>query len=459
MTPALPRLTYLVFDGGMAARAIRTSGFTVIKFAGQNGLRLAGNLILTRLLFPEAFGMMALVQVVLAGSAMVSDFGIKGSIVQDRRGDDPDFLNTAWTLQILRGVLLGGVIVLGAAPIAAFYNTPALADLLLVAAAIPVIQGFTSTRLATASRHMAIGHMVGLHLGAQAAGIAVMIVLALSVGSVWALMLGTLVAPILVAVLSHIVLPGIRNRLRLEPQALRRMFNFGKYIFLATAAGFVIAQGDKAVLAKFVSLSDLAIYNIGFFLATVPALLAQRLSHAVMFPLYARRPPDAAATNRNKINQARRLITGGLLAGLICLSLIGDALIGVLYDARYAGAGPLLVLIALAAMPSLITASYVSLPLAAGHAGRYALLMVAGAVIQFTLVLLGAWLFGLVGVAIAPALAALIFYPILIFGVCRDGGWDPIHDLAYHAVAAVAAVAIIMIQWDLLAVLFASAGL
>ena len=86
---------------------MRGSFLTVLNFGGHNILRLGSNLILTRILFPEAFGLMALVQVVLAGTEMFSDFGIRGSIVQSSRGDDPVFLNTAWTVQIGRGVLLG----------------------------------------------------------------------------------------------------------------------------------------------------------------------------------------------------------------------------------------------------------------------------------------------------------------------------------------------------------------
>jgi hypothetical protein len=63
------------------------------------------DLILTRLLFPEAFGLMALVQVFMGGLQMFSDLGVNMSIIQSKRGEDPDFLNTAWTFQILRGLI------------------------------------------------------------------------------------------------------------------------------------------------------------------------------------------------------------------------------------------------------------------------------------------------------------------------------------------------------------------
>jgi O-antigen/teichoic acid export membrane protein len=272
-------------------------------------------------------------------------------------------------------------------------------------------------------------------------------------------MIGTLVAPVLVAVLSHVVLPGIRNRIWLDRDALGRLFRFGRYVFLATIAGFFIAQGDKAVLAGVVSLGDFAVYNIAFFLASVPLLLARALDKAVMFPLYARRPPAASAANREKIGRARRLITGALLAGLGGLALTGDGLVQVLYDPRYHAAGPLMILIALAAMPGLITASYASLPLAAGHSGRYALLMVASAALNLALVILGARAYGMVGVILAPALGAVAFYPALIVLIRPYRSWDIRHDAGYFALAAVLAGSVVSVHHDRLASFLAAAGI
>ena len=87
----------------LTARVMRSSALTVGGFAFSQGLRLASNLILTRLLFPEAFGLMALVSVFMMGLQQFSDVGVSPAILQSKRGDERDFLDTAWTIQVLRG--------------------------------------------------------------------------------------------------------------------------------------------------------------------------------------------------------------------------------------------------------------------------------------------------------------------------------------------------------------------
>ena len=88
----------LTQGSGLMARATRSAGLNLMGFGTGQVLRLASNLILTRLLFPEAFGVMAMVSVFLMGLAMFSDVGVGPAIMQSKRGDDRDFLNTAWTI-------------------------------------------------------------------------------------------------------------------------------------------------------------------------------------------------------------------------------------------------------------------------------------------------------------------------------------------------------------------------
>ena len=71
-------------------------------------------------LFPQT----ALVGVILIGLALFSDFGIGPSIMPNKRGDAPALLNTAWTIQVLRGAGLSLGCCALARPAAVFYGEP-----------------------------------------------------------------------------------------------------------------------------------------------------------------------------------------------------------------------------------------------------------------------------------------------------------------------------------------------
>src|ERR1700677_394636 len=102
--------------------AVRGVAWTAVGFGGAQVLRFAFNLILTRLLYPELFGLMALAFTVITGLNLFSDFGTAAIVVCNPRGADREFLNTVWTLQILRGFVLAAVLFVVASPVAAFYR-------------------------------------------------------------------------------------------------------------------------------------------------------------------------------------------------------------------------------------------------------------------------------------------------------------------------------------------------
>ena len=156
---------------GLRRKAWRSSALTVLQSQGENLFRLVSNLVLTRLLVPEAFGLMAIVQVFIAGLIMFSDLGIRGSIVQNRRGDEPDFLNTAWTMQIIRGFLLWIGACLLSFPAAAIYDEPLLLQLLPVAGLTLIVTGFQTTNSYSAIRTLELGRVTVVELTAQVLGL------------------------------------------------------------------------------------------------------------------------------------------------------------------------------------------------------------------------------------------------------------------------------------------------
>ena len=147
--------------------AIRGTVWTIASYGASQLLRLGSNLILTRLLFPKLFGLMALINILIIGLHLFSDIGVGPSIIQNKRGNDPDFLNTAWSLQVIRGFGLWFFCVLIAWPVAKFYGEPQLFWLLPVVGISTMIAGFNSTSLFTLNREMALGKLAVFDLGTQ----------------------------------------------------------------------------------------------------------------------------------------------------------------------------------------------------------------------------------------------------------------------------------------------------
>lgn len=426
----------------LMARVARSASWIVLGYGASQGIRLASNLILTRLLFPEAFGLMALISVVTIGLTLFSDVGIAPSIAQSKRGDDPDFLNTAWSIQVVRGVLLWGVACLLAYPMAGFYGEPDLAQYLPIAALTLLIAGFNPTRIETAHRHLLMGRVTLLDLISQVIGIVAMIILALINPSVMALVAGGVIGAVAKLVLMHFLLPGAPNRFHWERAAGSELIAFGKWIFLSTVCWFFASQGDKAILGKFLRLETLGIYNIGYFLASFPLLLGQAVTSRVMIPVY-REGADPA-----RVARMRYAISGGIGAMLVVMALIGPWLAAFLYDARYLSSGAIIVVLAVGLIPQVIGITYDQAALAAGDSRRFFICAALRSGLQVVLLLIGAIYAGLIGALFGMTLAILLSHGVMIWLARSHDVWDRRHDALFGAVWLVMGSFALWLHWN-----------
>ncbi|GHF71708.1 oligosaccharide flippase family protein [Seohaeicola zhoushanensis] len=433
---------------GLKARALRGSSLTVLQIGGSNVLRLASNLILTRILFPEAFGLMALVQTFLQGMKMLSDSGVTPSIIRSKNSDDADFLNTAWTVQVCRGLILWLLTCILALPAAGFFDEPMLAQILPVTGLSLLISGFTTTKGATAQRDMRLGLQTAISIGTQAMGIAITVLLAWWLENVWALVIGGLISTTSAVVLQHYLLPGMNNRFCWNRAAFNEIFSFGKFIFLSSALGFIMNQGDRLVLGKYLPLAEFGIYNIGAMLATLPFMVSKALNDAIVFPLFRHLPIAANPANRRKVFTARRLVLGASLAGNALLAFAGVPLVDLLYDQRYTMAGPVVVLMCLALVPQTIFFSYRAVFMAAGDSRSPFFFVVIGATAQVPLLLLAVQTMGTFGVILVPGLVTMLLSPLRVRLLRRHNGWDTRGDLLLGTFGFATTGAACLLYWD-----------
>jgi O-antigen/teichoic acid export membrane protein len=335
-------------------KAIRGTAWTVFGYGGSQALRLVSNLILTRLLVPEIFGLMALVQTFQRGITLFSDVGINRSIVQNQRGDDPDFLNTAWTVQVLRGcwICLGCILITW--PVANFYEDSRLLWLIPIVSLISLIQGFNSTSLATFNRHMAVGKLTRLEIVIQIVTLTVMIFLAWMTRSIWAIVIGMVFSSLLKMVWSHRLVTDHSNRFAWNRDALKDLLSFGRWIFLSTAVTFLASQADKLMFGKLLPLEILGVYTIAFTFADLPTQVMQKINGQVIFPLISKKADQPRKVLRATILQKRWMILVVMALLLTFFIIFGDLIILILYNEKYQQAAWMLPILSLGLWPRML---------------------------------------------------------------------------------------------------------
>lgn len=320
-------------------------------------IRLGGNLILTRILVPELFGVMTLANVFILGLNLFSDLGLGPGIIRSSRGSDAAFLNTAWTIQVIRGVVLWLFTLVIAWPVAHFYHEPTLLMIIPVIGLGCLISGFNATAIVTLNKSLCVKKLAVLEISVQLAGLLCMIILAWIYRNVWAIVMGGLVAAVAKAIASHFLDARHKNRLFIDRAAVSELISFGKWIFFSTAMMFLATQADRLLLGKLFPLALLGIYSVAITLAEVPKQIVTQLSSQIVFPLISQFAHLPRPELRLKILRARKMFLPPLALLVALLVSFGDLLIRALYDARYQQAGWMLPLLALGMWPLLLYAS------------------------------------------------------------------------------------------------------
>ena len=416
-------------------RAVRGGAITAGGNLAVQGLRLLQQVILTRLLPQEAFGLMALVYSFRGAIDLFSDIGIGPSIIQNPRGDEPRFLDTAWTLQFGRGVGLWLFTGVCALPMAAFYGHPELGVLIPVASFSAVLAGSRSTKGYSAERHLNLAWLTLIEFISALAALVVMVVWALWSPTVWALVAGGLVGAITDVGLGHLILPGYNGRFGWEKSVIPALVHFGKWIFLSTVLTYVVNESDRLVFGKLISLAQLGVYNVALTFASTPLSACHALSQKVVFPLFSRVNQSGDQLPR-VFRQARRLalvVSGWVLSGLIGG---GPAAVGLVYDTRYAEGGWMLQILAIGAWLSIPEITNSSACLALGQPRWLALGNFSKLVGLVTLVPLGFYWHGFSGALMAYAASELFRYAASTLGVYRLGLQTVRQDLGFTLVVA-----------------------
>jgi O-antigen/teichoic acid export membrane protein len=361
--------------------------------------------------------------------------------VRDERGDDPAYLNTAWTMQVVRGVLVWLISCLLAYPASIFYQAPELALLVPAIGFTAVIQGLHSPVILKFKRYLRVRPLIFLELATQFITVLITVFFAWKYGSVWSIALGGVVGSLIGCVLSYMIDRRELPTLAFESRAVGNIFAFGKWIFVSTALTFLIQQGDILVLGVFLSKDQLGMFSIAAIWSRIFLHLVLKLNERVMLPLYSEAYRDNRITVIDTIRKTRIHLLFATLPFICLMVVFGQLLIEFLYDPRYSSAGWMLQLLSIGTVGSVITATSGTALLSFGDSYRFMAFQVSRAVLLIICMAVGGYWFDVVGIIVGVAASKILSYPFLALALHKHGVWLPKIDAIALSISTVFSLA------------------
>jgi O-antigen/teichoic acid export membrane protein len=334
-------------------RVLNAGSWGATGYIGAQCLRVVSSLVLTRLLTPDLFGLMAIVTVVQTILGLLSDVGLRQAVIQNPRGTEPAFLATVWVMQVVRSgltwtvaTLIGiGLWLLSAVdliPAGSVYGDPKLPLLLFATGAVYFVESFHSVKVLEQQRLMSLRQLTLVTLAVSLIGLVATIAFALVNRSIWAIVAGGLVQAIAYVILSHKALPGTDVPFRWDLETVKEITRFGRWIILSSTLFILSSNADRLLLASWVSADLLGYYSIAQSLIGVALGAGESVASMVVFPALSDAAREGAERFRSIYRRfelpsnAAYLLASGFVFG------VAEWVVRLLYDPRYEAAGPML---------------------------------------------------------------------------------------------------------------------
>ncbi len=359
-------------------------------------------MVLARLLSPAQFGIVAVAMTLIYIVEAVLELPIGQVLV--RIEIKRSHLDTAFTLGVLRGVILAIIVTALAWPFSYFYNDERLIGLIAILSLAPAIRGMLSPRLAVYAQMLNYKRDFAIELSAKVIAFLLSVSAAFIFRDYRALIIGTLATPIVMMILSYVLAP-YRPRL-----SLTEWPEFAQYIGWSTASQLLAAlnwQCDRLVLGRYVSRARLGEFSLANDLSYLP-------EQAIIKPIA--RPLLAAfaliGSDRQRLDAAYEKSATTILAVgapiMIGLSLLARPAVELALGGKWLAAIPIIQWLSLTLIPALFIAPLGALAVSLGRP-EVAMQQTTGeALVKLPMVFAGAYWFGVFGVVVSRGIAAVI---------------------------------------------------
>ena len=360
--------------------------------------------VMARVLSATDFGLFGLALLVSGWCEYLTELGFRDALIQ-RQGEISSYLDTVWTAQVLRGLVIAALVV-GAGPVVAwYYDTPAVAFGMYLVAANIVVRALTNPATVYLRKSLDLMRDVTWRLAGPVAGLVSGIALAVLLQNAWALFYSLLIASVAQTVASFVSYP-YRPRFRFARTQAHDLLRFGHQLFWLRVVSMINWSIDSTVVSKVLGLTATGHYQMAGRLASLPGTAIGAPLHGVMFPALSK--VDDPARRRAVLAQTLQIVLAITMPLALSLAVFSPLIVRLVFGAGWADAATIAAILScfVVALPmSNILNAYFMATRRVDLDTRAA---VVRAVIQVVLIYPAAVYWGVAGVAAVAAVSFVI---------------------------------------------------
>lgn len=282
------------------------------------------NMVLARLLTPEAFGIVTTLTMIISFAEIFTDAGFQKYIIQHEFSDDKDrdeSTNVAFWSNLIMSLTIWVVITIFANPLATLVGNPGLGYVLVIACASIPLAAFSSIQMAQYKRDLDFKTLFKVRLAGILVPVFVTIPLALWFKSFWALVLGTLAQNVVNAVLLT-AYSKWKPRFYYSINKLKEMLSFTLWSMIEQVSIWLTSYVDVFIVGTMLSQHYLGLYKTSSTIVGQMMGLITAATTPILFSSLSRLQNDEAEFKRMFFNFQKMvgIIIVPLGVGIFCFS-------------------------------------------------------------------------------------------------------------------------------------------
>ncbi len=242
--------------------------------------------ILGRLLNPTQFGYFGIASLLLALLEILTETGINVFIVQEKK-HIKEYIDSAWLVSIIRGMILGFFIFVLAPVIAHYFNSPNATFIIMLMAIVPFIRGFINPAIITYQKDLLFHKEFRLRSILFFVDAFVSICVAFVTRDSISFVCGLIASALLEVTLSYILI-SFRPKISFQFQQIRQIITSGWWVNLTGIFSYFAENGDNITVGKILGAGSLGIYQVAYKFSTLPISEITNVVNMVIFPVYTR---------------------------------------------------------------------------------------------------------------------------------------------------------------------------